>query len=553
MFTLIKKSRLKKIAAAASACVMLAVSAAGGFMDTLHISAATGEYKTWKQSDPRWAGTYIGKSGETMSQSGCAITSLAALVVQAGYLDESSFNPGIFCNFLSSKGGVDGSGNIYWGAVTQLVPDFSFAGTQYLYGSSEEAKASEIKSYLNQGYYVISDVKYCGHWVAIDSVVDNTVYSIDPASYTTNILFDQYDYRGATRLKLFRKSGTQTTPSKPAQDQDSGKKYSTGHYVTTAKLNFRDNPSTSANILSVLDINKRVEVTEISKNWGKVTYDGKTGWICLDYTAVIDSSDEETVVYKTGTYKTKDVINYRQKADISSQSFGLIQKNTPLAITEIQGQWGKTVYNGKTCWVCLEYADFISSEIVTQPEATQTTAQTTTPVTTQSQPPVSVTTPAPVTTAAVTTIATTTTAAPVTTMVTETSREPETQQTQKPETALTTTTVQTTSETTQTQKTQAPATTEATSLQTTPPAVTTTPVSESPKPEDESFDPSDVMPGDLNGDKKVNSLDMVMLINMLFGHHDPISPQLMEAADCDNDSSITVRDLISLKFIIISG
>lgn len=537
MVKILNKSRLKKITAAAAACAILASNAVYSNMNIIKVSAATGEYKTWKQSDSRWAGTYIGRSGETMSQSGCAITSLATLVVHAGYEDESNFNPGTFCNFLSSNGGVDGSGNIYWGAVSLLVPDFTFAGTQYLYGSSESEKASEIKSYLDQGYYVISDVKYSGHWVAIDTVVDDTVYSFDPASYTTNNLFDQYDYKGATRLKLFKSKGTSSSPSKPAEDQNSSKTYSVGKYVTTSKLNLRESPSTTANIKDVLDINKKVEVTEVSKNWGKVSYSGKTGWICLDYTAVIDSSEPE-VTYKTGTYKTKNVINYRESADISSKTFGLIDKNTTLGITEISGQWGKTVYNGKTSWVCLEYADFVSDEIVTQPAVTETAPPVTTtqppvttvpqPETTTTQPPVSSEPPATTTTSATTT-----------------QTQKQTVQETQPTSAVQTT-VQSSSQTQQpVTTTQAPVTTTP-AVQTTP-AVTTTQAATTT----ESFDPSEVILGDVNGDSRVDIIDVLKLAKLLNDDDCTIDSRTMAAADCNNDSAITVRDLVALKFMLM--
>ena len=375
MLKLIKKDGRRKMISVAAACALLVSGVTYFQMDhSIVVSASSGEYRTWKQSDSRWSGTCLGRSGETMSQSGCAVTSLAMLVVHAGYFDESTFTPGTLCTFLNNNGGLDGSGNIYWGVVSKLIPDFTFEGTAYLYGSTEAEKASEIKSYLDQGYYLVSDVKYSSHWVAIDSVSDGVVYSFDPARNTTNNLFDQYNFRGTTRLKLFKSAGS-SKPSAP-QENVTNTTFETGTYITTSKLNVRTDPSASASKIDLLDLNAKVQVTETSGNWGKITINNKTGWICLNYTSMIGNQDIPSVTYSTGTYITNDVLNYRKQPNKSSESDGLIPNGTKLPVLEVSGNWGKTVYNGKTSWICLEYTEFVNNTIVTespviQPSVTQ--------------------------------------------------------------------------------------------------------------------------------------------------------------------------------------
>ena len=61
----------------------------------------------------------------------------------------------------------------------------------------------------------------------------------------------------------------------------------TGKYVTTADvLNLRAEPNTVSTVLDRLILGTEVEVTEIANlKWGKITYNGKTGWISLDYCA----------------------------------------------------------------------------------------------------------------------------------------------------------------------------------------------------------------------------------------------------------------------------
>lgn len=388
MFKNLKSCR-KRIIAAVSAAV-IAFSSATYFQmhDVSIVQAANGEYRTWKQSDPRWGSIRLGGSSETISQSGCAVTSVAMLLVKAGYFEETDFDPGVFCNFMNSNGGLDGYGNIYWGVVSKLVPDFAFCGTAYLYGSTEEEKTAEIKSYLDQGYYLVADVRYSGHWVAVDRVENGTVYMIDPARNTSDIMFDQYDFHGSTRVKMYKTGGNVVPVTPPAVTKPVS--YEVGSYVTTSALNVRTEPSTNGSKIDLVENNTQINVTEVSKNWGKVSVNGQTGWICLDYTFRTGDIKEETVSYTTGTYKLTDVLNYRESPDVYSQTYGLVHTGTVLDITEVSGVWGKTVYNGKECWVCLEYADRIGDITVTEAPVTTVTeaVTTTTPAETQAPTPV---------------------------------------------------------------------------------------------------------------------------------------------------------------------
>lgn len=58
-----------------------------------------------------------------------------------------------------------------------------------------------------------------------------------------------------------------------------------GTYVTTAtSLNFRSEPSTSSSSLGLFPSGTVLEITEIAnEKWGKTEYDGKVGWVSLDY------------------------------------------------------------------------------------------------------------------------------------------------------------------------------------------------------------------------------------------------------------------------------
>ena len=57
-------------------------------------------------------------------------------------------------------------------------------------------------------------------------------------------------------------------------------KYTVSH---ARGVNMRSEASTSGKKLTAIPYKTKVTVTQVKGNWGKVSYGGKTGWICLDY------------------------------------------------------------------------------------------------------------------------------------------------------------------------------------------------------------------------------------------------------------------------------
>lgn len=57
-----------------------------------------------------------------------------------------------------------------------------------------------------------------------------------------------------------------------------------------------------------------------------------------------------------GTYTvTTDVLNVRAQATTNSSVIGKVYRNQNVAVTEINGNWGKIALNGKTGWISLDY------------------------------------------------------------------------------------------------------------------------------------------------------------------------------------------------------
>ena len=62
-----------------------------------------------------------------------------------------------------------------------------------------------MQNLLNQGYYVVAEVKGSTgqHWVAVDGINGNNVLMMDPASQSTS-MWSQYDWRNTSQYAYFR-------------------------------------------------------------------------------------------------------------------------------------------------------------------------------------------------------------------------------------------------------------------------------------------------------------------------------------------------------------
>lgn len=343
-------------------------------VSSVSVSAA-GEYKTWLQKDSRWGSKVLGNSGDTMAEIGCAVTALAIQVVHSGSKSESDFNPGTLVDYLNKNGGFDSAGNLYWGTVTGLASDFTFEKRGYFSSNTESSIKNQLASFIEQGYYVIMSVKSNAHWIAVDTIKDNKVYMMDPAQNSSTDLFGYYSASGMLQYRLFK--GKNLTSNSTADNPET--EYLTGHYETTSALNLRKSYSTSSDIQLTIPKGKTVVVTRVYNNeWGQVEYDGKTGWISLEYTEYTE--DEYT--YKTGVYKCTPSTGVYMRTGIGSDksSVCLIPAGKTVTISSVTNNWGKATYGSSTGYVCMEYLEYVSA--ITDVGVVTTPATTTAPVTT---------------------------------------------------------------------------------------------------------------------------------------------------------------------------
>lgn len=169
-------------------------------------SASTGPYASWKQYQGPWVNVPMGRSGRTVRQIGCLVTSISMLIAKSGVPTViPNFNPGTFVQHLNSHGGFDGGGNFQWASVSTAAPTFRWVNKISVAGYSRQQKLNKIVELLNQGYYVVAEVKgnTGQHWVAIDAVHGSTIIMMDPGSSATD-MWAKYNWVNTSALSYFK-------------------------------------------------------------------------------------------------------------------------------------------------------------------------------------------------------------------------------------------------------------------------------------------------------------------------------------------------------------
>jgi len=67
---------------------------------------------------------------------------------------------------------------------------------------------------------------------------------------------------------------------------------------------------------------------------------------------------------EAGYYKLNSNLNLRAEANTVSESLAVMQKGEIIEVTEVDGFWGKTEYNGKVGWLFLEHTTFFSRKTI---------------------------------------------------------------------------------------------------------------------------------------------------------------------------------------------
>ncbi len=197
--------------------------------------------------------------------------------------------------------------------------DFSGAGNQWYSHFSSVSKTSGgysvitiggknclydlTKQYGNELYNIVYCLGTGGssgskHCLLIRAIINGQVYFADsfgctyggtyyPEGACTVLSLDRFvssykEMNGDALGCVYFTNGS--TAQKP-DSSENGKTEETfvpGSYTITASaLNVRDKADISGKVLGLLANMEIVTVTEVQQNWGKIQYQGQTGWICL--------------------------------------------------------------------------------------------------------------------------------------------------------------------------------------------------------------------------------------------------------------------------------
>lgn len=168
---------------------------------------ASGPYANWKQYEGAWVNITLGNSGKTIRQIGCLATSISMLIAKSGVPTnvQGDFNPGSFVEAMNRNGGFVSGGNLVWGAVQNVAPQFKYVNKINVHAMSQQQKLSKLQELLSQGYYVVAEVKgdTGQHWVAIDSISNNQIIMMDPGSSSNN-MWAKYNWINTSCFSYFR-------------------------------------------------------------------------------------------------------------------------------------------------------------------------------------------------------------------------------------------------------------------------------------------------------------------------------------------------------------
>ena len=176
---------------------------------TIYGATDSGEYVNWRQAGQSWSNIKIGNTNSTIGNIGCLVTSIAILIEKSGGPTPNieQFNLGTFVEALNKNGGFDERGNLYYGPISKVVPNFKYVGNVNLRGKSRSEKLALITQYVNAGYFVTEEVKGATpgnqHWVAVTGVNGNNVIMADPASNQTNV-WSAYEWSKSFQFNYFK-------------------------------------------------------------------------------------------------------------------------------------------------------------------------------------------------------------------------------------------------------------------------------------------------------------------------------------------------------------
>lgn len=151
---------------------------------------------------------------------------------------------------------------------------------------------------------------------------------------------DYFGCRGWVRMRFLKKVKNIVNETDEPGD----------YYILAGGSNFRKEPNKEGESLGKLRYGVEVEVTSVENGWGRISYDGKTGYV---YSSSLSKYTEGTYVVNTSADYGMHVRDVPVKEE--SEVIMDIPNGTEVYISEFKNGWGKINYNGKEGWVMMYY------------------------------------------------------------------------------------------------------------------------------------------------------------------------------------------------------
>lgn len=281
---------MKKFGKKALSMLLVALMVVSIFPMT-KIEAEAARDGVWK-SDYKYWGQYS-SADRQMSDYGCWVVADAKMIYETGINRSSDFNPDVLKDYYRKIGAVDSG---FWKTGDSGVHVVTYAKSlgnnklQYL-GKTSNNCINKINENISKGYYSILCVNGGGHYVLVSnqhSINNGSIWIYESIStkysgyeagscpkknnYTINAVYT-YSYDGGN-------------PPPPVKDSyiDESATRQIGTYKSKGSGVYIRAAVGTVGIAKVGYIPSYTEVyvSETKYNWGKVTYNGVTGWCCLN-------------------------------------------------------------------------------------------------------------------------------------------------------------------------------------------------------------------------------------------------------------------------------
>lgn len=128
-------------------------------------------------------------------------------------------------------------------------------------------------------------------------------------------------------------------------------------------LNVRTEPSTSSSVIGQLQKGDQLPVFTTEGEWIEISFQGNKAWVNQAYVTITEQqSKKATAVPSTSSESvfvvSVDVLNVREKADLSSKNIGQVSKGQKFAILSTDYNWVQVeLENGKRGWLYSFYGN----------------------------------------------------------------------------------------------------------------------------------------------------------------------------------------------------